>query len=129
MREFKFRAWDGCKMCAVKALEFTENEGTVVTKDDGYFGYAGSDLKLMQSTEFPDKNGREIYEGDIVRFSPYWVEHPWTSRVVWGREYAGHVVKGKADDSEEDVLDCEMVEDAEVIGNIYENPELLEADQ
>ncbi len=124
MREVKLRAWvttysGGNIMADVLWINFREH---VILADNGL---QYTDYKLMQFTGLCDRNGREIYEGDIVRFSPYWVEHPWTSRVVWGREYAGHVVKGKADDSEEDVLDYEMVEDAEVIGNIYDNPELL----
>ncbi len=121
MREFKYRAWDkeNKVMCDVEML------GEVILKIKGSEWENREDFVVMQFTGLCDKNGREIYEGDIVRFSPYWVEHPWTSRVVWGKEFAGHVVKGKADDSEEDVLDDEMIEDAEVIGNIFEHPELL----
>mgnify|MGYP001174295378 CR=1 FL=1 len=128
MREFKFRAWDGCKMCAVKALEFTENEGIVVTKDDGYFGYTGSDLRLMQSTGLKDKNGWEIWAGDIVEIR---YMNPLTNSEVVERykiEKAESTLYEMRHSSGELCSDRSLFlahERVEVIGNIFEHPELL----
>jgi hypothetical protein len=65
MRGIKFRVWDGRKICEVKNIEFAE-DGVKVTKDDGRFGYLGSDLELLPYTGLEDKNGEEIYRGHIL---------------------------------------------------------------
>lgn len=86
---------------------------------------------LMQYTGLKDKNGIEIYEGDIVKASstgiwgkfqvkwrqdgsPCWIMYPaWKSGITWS-------LHGTLNDK------SEYQDDVEVIGNIYENPELLE---
>ena len=92
-----------------------------------YFGELIEDKRfvLMQSTGLKDKNGKEIYEGDIVELwdgirdktkeTVEWDDyhlgfHPWTGQFV-GRDDIY-------------IYDYE-IEEVEVVGNIYENPELL----
>ena len=83
---------------------------------------------LMQSTGLKDKNGKEIYEGDIVKFSDC-DDDEYTTPVVWNKDYAcfGVSFSGKYPVSF-DYLEEFYTElkDIEVVGNIYENPELLE---
>lgn len=79
--------------------------------------WSWKDIEMYEFTGLKDKNGREIYEGDIVRTN----EAGWIAKVVYHRDgfvcidntsfgYSSH---------------CEWGE-FEIIGNIYENPELLE---
>ena len=83
---------------------------------------------LMQFTGFKDKNDKEIYENDIVKFKdgrigvvifdtlPLYIENQ-------GKYYVtGWFINFKNEEYEP------LEDDAEVIGNIYENPELLEGD-
>ncbi len=74
------------------------------------------DLELMQSTGLKDKNGVDIFEGDVG----------WD---VYGEEYGQVVFEEGCFRFETDELSealFEVNDDIEIVGNIYENPELLE---
>ena len=117
MREIKFRAWDGKRMHAVCRLGLngfsTDLWSSSPVACDVRFT---ATLKIMQYTGWKDKNGKEIYEGDIVRDS---------NRVCLGVEWVGHAFWLKYPDGE---LRWPYSPYSEVIGNIYENPELLKED-
>ena len=89
-----------------------------------------SDFILMQSTGLKDKNGREIYEGNIIRFFDCDGDG-YTVPVVWDNDYAcfsvdwGSNTLTSFDYLEEFYTD---LKDIEVIGNKYENPELLKGE-
>lgn len=101
------------------ALSFAHGLRLVSTSDLG-FGVIGDDkCVLMQYTGLTDKNGKEIYEGDIVK-SEQWT--PEIYRVWFSR--GGFCFSNDTTDIEY-VNDAKYLEQFEVIGNIYENPELL----
>ena len=128
MREIKFRAWDKEKkeMCIVTRLEFAIG-GDVTRGQFGWYGRGWEEVEgtllknrryvLMQYKGLKDKNGKEIYEGDIVQQCRVWDGITVRGEVMFRRGM--FVVRH----GEQDYLLDEGT--AEVIGNIYENPELL----
>lgn len=114
-RQLKFRVWD---MVTVKMVVWED----LLNKHDlnEIFKY-GYDLELMQYTGLKDKNGVEIYEGDILEgFSVYPTKDTFQSKTLGDVYY-----------SNRGTWDCcsfllgGINEQMEVIGNIYDNPELI----
>ena len=122
----RYRAWHKTweEMGEVKRMRFND-EGNITTvfvvgKTLGSNAYL-KDVKLMQSTGLFDKNDKEIFEGDIVKMSKDVYSEPTYYEVVRHR--------GGAYRLESKQHGCELWlrhADCEVVGNIYENPELLE---
>ena len=140
MREAKFRAWDKAekKMCGVTVLTWDGKisgaflVGNSPTKesasDDGEFIIGGipdghfcpiKDIELMEYTGLKDKNGKEIYEGDIVNVrTNKGNEQP----VVFRGKYSWCLDWGNESGDELSAIGEDAVK---VIGNIRENPELI----
>lgn len=77
---------------------------------------------LMQSTGLFDVNGKEVYIGDIVKCTV-----GCSHEVIFLKEYGGRYIGGMPAIYLSDIRDgYAWTEDEEVIGNIYENPELVE---
>lgn len=90
----------------------------------------GEDVILTQSTGLFDENGQEIFEGDVVQFEDCYIESDFLyinkGIVEWSQ---GRFTVTNRDSVEmEDLLDGELL-DVTIIGNIYENPELMEGDK
>ena len=122
----KFRAWDKETKTMNGMAEIYRNRNQEIElrpRDEN--------IILMQSTGLKDKNGKEIFEGDIIRYNIDVVDikrHQTLGfyTVLDGRE--GFFGDGMSiDDFEEDAK--EFSKTAEIIGNIYENPELLEVEE
>ena len=83
---------------------------------------------VMQSTGLKDKNGKEIFEGDILAIETD--EGILNVNIFWDSKHALFMFESKKY-NEKDLL-AELVEDNtypfEIVGNIYENPELLEVE-
>lgn len=106
MREIKFRAWH-------KEESYMTNSLELIDFADGYIiAYGNLDkFELMQYTGIKDKNNKEIYEGDIVK------------ALIDGEYYNQEV--DWIEDMELIGWNLKVDREYEVIGNIYENPELL----
>lgn len=125
MREIKFRAWlkEEKITIDVSEIDFRGEEVSGFDESDVFYeGYGYDYAELMQYTGLKDKNGKEIYEGDIGK------SVDGIFLVTWDEEKAAFVMRFYGYPEETLYLE-EMWNDAEVIGNIYENPELLEGEQ
>lgn len=115
MREIKFRAWVnklGCWADEVICCQVGDVWGNLAIKD----GIKYHNIEVMQYTGLKDKNGKEIYEGDCIRFTGACFVKGF-SYVLWSDREAMFV----------DVSGCPICDraDIEVIGNIHQNPDLL----
>lgn len=118
-REIKFRAWD---TVLKEMLEVTH--WTIPYSMSTKSGKRRLDnAVLMQFTGLLDKNGKEIYEGDVVQ----WREANGrlkTEKVVWEEELIAYVTRDEVD-FVNTYLGGTQRNHLEVIGNIWENPDLL----
>nr|DAL74423.1 MAG TPA: YopX protein [Caudoviricetes sp.] len=132
-REIKFRAYSSHnhKMYPVSDIEWDADGRMWVTADDGKNGIEliDDEAHLMQYTGLHDKNGREIYEGDIIVAHPKMkYEIPKIGVVQYG-DYRPMFQYKLVDGEEYSIWNNDVNRTYEVIGNIFENPELLEVKQ
>lgn len=131
MREIKFRAWDkgNKEMLDVQELDYRDSyNGQPMVRTTMYSDYFDTeDMILMQYTGLKDKNGKEIYEGDIVAIEFQRACKRGKAVIRYDDKYASFVIKntGEIAHENENLGDYQM-ENFEVIGNIYENKNLLE---
>ena len=131
----KFRAWDKNTndMVDVKTIDLERDGSIGCIVDYSDINLDPSECILMQSTGLKDKNGVEIFEADVVKVSDGGNEEDSYISVVKNYADEGYPAFDiEAPSSwyyESNVLStitCGEYETIEVIGNIYENPELLE---
>ncbi|MBO3634415.1 MULTISPECIES: YopX family protein [Bacillus] len=130
MREIKFRAYhtekrDGQEF--PRMMDWDEILNNDEEELASYFRNEFSNVSpLMQYTGLKDKNGRDIYEGDVVKFKSAYCENKIIKAVVKFKDSLGSFVFNMGDDQGFWRMDA-SIREIEVIGNIYEDPELLEA--
>ena len=124
----KFRMWNKItsKMHSVDGLYFDSEEVQYKDEVDVLRFIKFGNTILMQSTGLKDKNGKEIFEGDIVDYKGR------KAVVKWHGSYASFIYRF-VDELNERVSEWHPLFLAyyhfEIVGNIYENPELLEVEE
>ena len=123
----KFRAWDTTNKEMFKdTFAITESGQVVVVDQSSVFvspDYVFVDnLVIMQSTGLKDKNGKEVFVGDIIKCTRGCLHEVYIEK-EYGGTYFGGMPAVYLKDLREGYA---WTEHEEIIGNIYENPELLE---
>ena len=149
MREIKFRAWDSFNNIMIQndrilkiyfvrsnhipnlvvySTRNIENRTEIREKDK----QCCNEFELMQYTGLKDKNGKEIYEGDIILWKD---KSPMSDgtlneivEVFWSDEFLKWSIKGNLNNAKTyiaDLYDYSNTEEIEIIGNIYVNKELI----
>jgi uncharacterized phage protein (TIGR01671 family) len=116
MREIKFKFWDTInkKMIIYQSwLIFNYHTGRIFDRHTGDYR---DDIIKCQYTGLKDKNGKEIYEGDIIE----------EGIIIYHNEYLGFFVD-IFERGYERYIPLYDIPLPEILGNIYENPELLES--
>nr|DAQ12311.1 MAG TPA: YopX protein [Caudoviricetes sp.] len=123
MRDIKFRAWHKGKKIIGEVL------GVDILHKEIYFSNGDVDccgfsdfkyIELMQYTGLKDKNNKEIYEGDILSNGNN--EKPY--KVIFENGSFRAEFEGDFEEYSFDLIDV-VAQHCEIIGNIYENPELI----
>ena len=146
MRVIKFRAWqtnvgdyDKITKKFTPKLHYFYGENVIINGNGQLLSVESgwdiqgveepTDYVLEQATGFKDKNGKEIYEGDILRWKHYYEitgeDIETTAKVYWEEKDASFVV-GDWFEPLGHLVDEDKVE---VIGSIHQNPELLNGDK
>jgi uncharacterized phage protein (TIGR01671 family) len=124
MRDIKFRAWEN----SLKYMKYPKLwDNSMPSNWDKWY-------TLMQYTGLKDKNGKEIYEGDIITRTKVNGEFVHNTKVRWSDASAGFVVETLEPKEFEGELHTltyplngGLSRIGAIIGNIYENPELLKS--
>ena len=121
MREIKFRIWDD----NLKVLYTPEKDDEIknlwrLPEMNGGRLIVEDHIKVMQFTGLHDKNGKEIYEDDIVKDKYHSI-----GTVQYALNIGGFISRIDKEDSVLEIQLDQRRNEFEVIGNIYENPELL----
>lgn len=140
MREIKFRAWDRERQ---RMLHFGEpclntnspttylcfpmidESGKEVYDPDSMWDSPDDRMVMLEYTGLKDKNGKEIYEGDIVQFTAFKVIM--RQEVSWGAIFHETQMGDTHSGAGFEIMDLSDPSTCEVIGNRYQNPELIPA--
>lgn len=128
----RYRAYDGGSLCRMYSPEevMVGNDDIWIIDEDGVAGewIVNNDLVLMQSTGLRDKNGKEIFEGDILSIETD--EENVKVEVSWDSKHALFVFESKKYNEKEAL--GELFEDNsypfKIIGNVWEDGELLDGE-
>ena len=123
MRELKFRVWDKLEERFITCDSGYQGQYVLSLKGEFHNlqnGSGGKEYIVQQYTGLKDKNGKEIYEGDIFKGSDY----KWDAVEFRNGQFQVNLKGARTFSLEE--LCCDIDYQApEVIGNMFENPELL----
>lgn len=123
MRELKFRAWAYASRCWIDGL-YIGGDGDIASYDESDWSLSQNlqNVIVEQYTGLKDKNGKEIYEGDIVRWCGGFYEIYFDIVQGWrGIDRRGSIPNGHTLYQ----MTINNVDKPNIVGNIHKNPELL----
>lgn len=131
-REIKFRVWDlvNKEMVRVTGLDWKEGLEEISTETYVHFPYEKKTCVLMQFTGLHDRNGKKGYHKDVCRipkdhaWALFCQKKPLNAVIEWDR---GCFYLMCSIDGVERYCSIENLKHSKIIGNIFQNPELLEA--
>lgn len=141
MREIKFRAWDKLtpKYWNIENwhfedeyLDLIEPGVSIADPNSERVWRKFNEVELMQYTGIKDKNGKDIYEGDVVRYTAWHDGKPtgvFQGEVVYSGDLGMASFDIRLDHDGEIGRAVLPALGVEIIGNAFENPELLEEDE
>ena len=130
MREINFRVWDNVDKKFISLDDYQklgaveiENDGTLTLSPRYRFLTSMMIMPtrfiLSQDTGLIDKNGTNVFEGDIVMFDYEWTKPNETGIIQWNKDNASFQIKGHIPSSS-----MKYLSRMKIIGNIYENQEV-----
>ena len=126
---FKFRVWD--KLAKRMIYPHNDNQQHFIIDLNGRFhnlqnGSGGDDYVIQQYTGLTDKNGKEIYEGDIVQYNQNSSYDNMDFIAKWSDDKLGFIFQSNSGEQlVNQTPHLNRFKHLEVVGNIFENPELL----
>ena len=130
MRELKFRVWDKKRKCYAERIQTLNTSCPYhdrMNMPKGVMTFSKWVLRryvIEQFTGLKDENGKEIYEGDIVTLNGEWEEIDYVDcHIVTFKDGCFRIGNGYENEA------GSYLSDWRVIGNIHENPELLEEEE
>ena len=133
MREIKFRAWDKVSLLMynwddIYSIHRTlQNDISVTCSLANGASYKPGSFELMQYTGLKDKNGVEIYEKDVVSYSEHYIgDHRYSAGRGVVEFDNGSFFINESEFSPELCREEIENEHIEIIGNVFENPELVD---
>ncbi len=128
-RQLKFRVWD--KLAERMIYPHNDNQQHFIIDLNGQFhnlqnGSGGDDYVIQQYTGLNDSNDDSIYEGDIL-INHYDVGNNIIGQVLYESDHGGYIFQWKRKGRGQDYknLNCDVAFESVIVGNIFENAELL----
>jgi len=125
----KFRVWD--KLAERMIYPHNDNQQHFIIDLNGRFhnlqnGSGGDDYVIQQYTGLTDNNDDPIYEGDILK-NHYDVGNNIIGQVLYESDHGGYIFQWKRKGRGQDYknLNCDVAFESVIVGNIFENSELL----